>query len=243
MAGKIPISVKNILFIDLETVACVEEYDLLEEPQKLLWHKKASNFGKETLEEVRAFFTERAAIYAEFGKIVVIGLGYITFNDHGAAEMRVHTLSGHDERKLLQQFNSVIKAYFPQPTLQLCAHNGKEFDFPYICRRMLVQGIDLPAVLKIQGKKPWEVNHLDTMEMWKFGDRKSFTSLDLLANIFGINSSKTLMDGSQVHAYYYQEDALADIAAYCAQDVVVLAQIYLKLNNWVVIMEENIIFA
>jgi uncharacterized protein YprB with RNaseH-like and TPR domain len=129
------------------------------------------------------------------------------------------------------------------PATRLCAHNGKEFDFPYLCRRMLVNDLSLPSVLNMMGKKPWEVGHLDTMEMWKFGDHKHYTSLDLLLAIFNIQSSKGVMDGSMVSKVYYQEGALDKIAEYCVGDVVAIAQLYLKMKGLAVIKAENIISA
>mgnify|MGYP001034101596 CR=1 FL=1 len=238
-----PSTVKNILFIDIETVSCAPSYEDLADCQKLLWNKKAASLSKTDPEEIRDLFFERAAIYAEFGKVIVIGLGCIKFDHGGEPVLYTHTLSDHHEATLLQKFKNIVEEKYQPENLRFCAHNGKEFDYPYLCRRMLVNGIGLPKALQLTGKKPWEVTHLDTMEMWNFGDKKSFTSLDLLANLFGISSSKSLMDGSQVNHFYYVEKDLASIASYCAQDVVVTAQIYLKLNNWQTIKETSIIFA
>lgn len=237
-----PNTVKNILFIDIETVSCASSYEELTDCQKLLWNRKAASLGKTDPAEVQDIFFERAAIYAEFGKVIVIGLGCIKFDDCGEPILYIHSLSDHHEATLLQKFNNIVEKYQPD-SLKFCAHNGKEFDYPYLCRRMLVNGIGIPSALQLTGKKPWEVTHLDTMELWKFGDKKNFTSLDLLASLFGITSSKNLMDGSQVNHVYYVEKDLTRIASYCAQDVVVTAQIYLKLNNWQTIRETSIIFA
>lgn len=242
---KAPDFVKNILFIDIETVPCVPSYEELSDTHKVFWDKKASTLGKPEVQEASAYFLERAAIYAEFGKVIVIGLGLITLDQKQEEEptLRVMCLQGHDEKVLLAQFKKLLEEKFQQENLKLCAHNGKEFDFPYLCRRMLVNGISLPKVLDLTSKKPWEIPHLDTMDMWKFGDRKSFTSLALLAHLFDIPSSKNLMDGSQVTHYYFGEKDLPRIATYCMQDVIVTAQIFLKLNNWQTIQETNIIFA
>jgi predicted PolB exonuclease-like 3'-5' exonuclease len=240
---KAPGSVKNILFIDIETVPCAASYEELPSIHKACWNKKAVSLGKLDPQETEALFLERAAVYAEFGKIIAIGVGFITFNQEEDPMLHVQCIHGDDEHVILNQFKKLLEEKFQQEAPKLCAHNGKEFDFPYLCRRMLVNGIGLPHVLDLSSKKPWEVPHLDTMEMWKFGDKKSFTSLDLLAHLFGIASSKNLMDGRQVTHYYYTEKALPQIAAYCMQDVVVTAQIFLKLNNWQTIQETNIIFA
>ncbi|HAN49454.1 MAG TPA: 3'-5' exonuclease [Amoebophilaceae bacterium] len=233
---------KSILFLDIETVSCVSSYQELDDALKPLWDKKAAIIRKTDQEKASDLFFEKAAIYAEFGKVIVIGLGIVTFDEHDVPTLRVKALNGHDEKALLQEFKEVLETSFQQDRLRLCAHNGKEFDFPYLCRRMLVHGIPLPRALDIAGKKPWEVAHLDTMELWKFGDRKSFTPLHLLAILFGISSSKELMEGSKVNHYYYTGNNLGKIAAYCLQDVVVTAQLFLKMNCWKPIQPVDIVF-
>ncbi len=237
-----PQILKNILFLDIETASCKATYEELEEPFKLLWNKKAASLGQGELAAARELFSEKAAIYAEFGKVIAIGLGMVKYDQHQEPQLHIQALSDHNEKALLGKFKAFLVSQFQQDSLRLCAHNGKEFDFPYLCRRMLIHGIPLPQVLDIANKKPWEVNHLDTMEMWKFGDRKCFTSLHLLATLFGITSSKEMMDGSQVHHYYYHKHDLASITNYCMQDVLVTAQIFFKLNCWQTIKERNIIF-
>lgn len=232
---------KNILFLDIETVSCVKDYQELDEKRKLLWRKKAKTFSTEDGEDEDTLFFKKAAIYAEFGKIITIGVGIVTFNEKDELVLRVKGLSGHDEKSLLQEFKALLETRFSQDKLQLCAHNGKEFDFPYLCRRMVVHGVPLPHMLDIAGKKPWEVAHLDTMEMWKFGDRKRFTSLDLLATLFGIESSKALMEGSEVNYCYYVKNDLPKIITYCMKDVIVTAQLFLKMNFLAPIRKENII--
>lgn len=233
---------KNILFLDIETVSCKATYEDLEAQLKPLWDKKALAFGKAELEAVSKLYVEKAAIYAEFGKVIVIGLGMILDGSNNEPQLHVKAFSDHHEMALLEKFSKFLTTEWQQSSLRLCAHNGKEFDFPYLCRRMLIHGIPLPQVLDTAGKKPWEVNHLDTMEMWRFGDKKSFTSLHLLATLFDIVSSKELMDGSQVNDYYYNKKDLASISQYCMQDVMVTAQLFLKLNGWQTIKKENIVF-
>ena len=234
-------TLKHILFLDIETVSCVGDYDELSDAFKLLWNKKAATIRKNDQEKPSDLFFEKAAIYAEFGKIIVVGLGVVSFDESVAPVLRIKALQHHDEKALLQSFKEVLVTGFPKDSARLCAHNGKEFDFPYLCRRMLVHGIPLPPVLNIAGKKPWEIAHLDTMEMWKFGDRKSFSLLHLLATVFGIPSSKELMEGSQVNYYYYRKDALNQIATYCLQDVVVTVQLFLKIHGFPLIRPEKII--
>ena len=236
-------TLKNILFVDIETVSCTNSYQTLSSTMKMLWDKKVATAYKNADETASKLFFDKAAIYAEFGKIIVIGLGFMTFDAHGAPTLRVKALRNHDEKQLLQDFVDLLTTGFEQQRLRLCGHNGKEFDFPYLCRRMTVHGIPLPPVLDTAGKKPWEVMHIDTMEMWKFGDKKSFASLQLMATLFGIGHSKTLMDGSEVNDYYYNQNALDRIATYCMHDVVVTAQVFFKLNLWEPLKPAQIILA
>lgn len=233
---------KDILFIDIETVAITDNYNLLDDRLKVQWSKKAAFLKRLEDQSDESIFHERAGIYAEFGKIIVIGLGFFYDNDAGELGMRVKSIYGHEEIEVLKKFLHLLQRFDRQKML-LCGHNGKEFDFPYLCRRLLINGLKLPPVLDSSGKKPWEVNHLDTMELWKFGDRKHFTSLDLLGAIFNIESSKTGIDGSMVNEVYYKEDDLEKIAQYCVQDVIVTAQLYLKLKGLQTVKKENITFA
>lgn len=232
---------KDILFLDIETVGCTDQYSNLSERLKTQWARKASFFKREEGQTDEDLFHERAGIYAEFGKIVVIAVGLFTENEKGDLSLRTKYYAGHDEKKLLADFRNMLEKL--SPATRLCAHNGKEFDFPYLCRRMLVNELPLPALLNTAGKKPWEVSHLDTMEMWKFGDFKHYTSLDLLLAIFNIPSSKGVMDGSMVSKVYYQEGDLSKIAEYCVGDVVAIAQLYLKMKGLSLLAPANIISA
>jgi DNA polymerase elongation subunit (family B) len=232
---------KNLLFLDIETVAGYARYNELPERMQKLWDKKAAVLrkGDETLSN-EEYFYDRSAIYAEFGKIVCIAFGAFYWNDLNEIAFKVSAFSGYDEVKLLTEFKALIEKY-PADQLILCAHNGKEFDFPYICRRMLILGIEIPKALQIAGKKPWEILHQDTMELWKFGDYKNYTSLDLLAAVFDIPGSKNEMSGDQVTRVYYEENDLAKISRYCREDVVVLAQLYLRLQSFQTVQAINII--
>jgi len=231
---------KNFLLLDIETVAGHAHYHELPERLKKLWDKKAVILrkGDETLSD-EAFFYDKSAIYAEFGKIVCIAFGAFYWNEDHTIAFKVRSFSGDDEVKLLNEFKTLIEKY-PADQLILCAHNGKEFDFPYICRRMLILGIEIPKALQIAGKKPWEILHQDTMELWKFGDFKSFTSLDLLAAVFDIPGSKNEMSGDQVTRVYYEENDLAKICRYCREDVVVLAQLYLRMHSFQPVQADHI---
>ncbi|MEQ8924699.1 MAG: 3'-5' exonuclease [Fulvivirga sp.] len=228
---------KNILFLDIETVSQTYDYDSMDERLKKQWARKASFLKREEGVSDEELYLERAGIFAEFGQIIVIGMAF--FHQEGdELQLRTKALKSDNEKELLEEFKSILSKM--NSDLLLCAHNGKEFDVPYLSRRMLVNGIALPDALNLSGKKPWEVNHLDTMDMWKFGDWKHYTSLDLLAGIFGIESSKSDMDGSMVNGVYHKENGLDEIADYCIQDVIVTAQLYAKLrsvelNNLVII--------
>lgn len=220
---------QNILFLDIETVGITYNYDELSERLKTQWARKAAFIKRDSDMTDKELFVQRAGIYAEFGKIVTLGLGYFTTEDD-TLTFRTKALYYDNEKELLVRFSELLEK-INKDDLVLCAHNGREFDFPYLSRRMLVNGIPLPPALDLAGKKPWEVNHLDTMDLWKFGDYKHYTSLELLATIFDIDSSKTGMDGSMVNTAYYEKNQLKEIADYCVEDVIVTAQVYLKLKS------------
>ncbi len=231
----------KILVLDIETVPQEPSYSSLPEKWQNLWDKKAA-FLKKNEEETSATIYPRAGIYAEFGKIVCISVGI--FNRSGNFwQFRVKSFYGDNEKLLLEEFNQLITRYYNQPDHLLCGHNAKEFDFPYMCRRMLINGVEIPNALNIAGRKPWEVQHLDTMELWKFGDFKSFTSLELLASTFQIPTPKDDIDGSMVWKVYWEEKNLERIKTYCQKDVVTVAQLLLRFRNEKLLTEEEVIFA
>lgn len=230
---------KKILFLDIETVSGTEQYEQLEPRLQALWEKKCKSINKEE-EPVADFYGSRAAIYAEFGKVVSIAVGFVYTDADGEPAMKVRSFSGHDELELLREFGNFLSERGSRREVLLCAHNGKEFDFPYLARRMLIHGLPIPEVLQTSGKKPWEVKHLDTMHLWKFGDWKSYTSLDLLAALFQIPTSKSDIDGSMVNHVYYIEKDLPRIDEYCRQDVAVTIQLFLRLNSLPLIQEDRI---
>lgn len=221
---------RDILFLDIETVSSTNDFNSVDERLKSLWARKASHLRKDASQTDEALYHERAAIFAEFGRIICICVGKFVEGENGKLTLKTKAYYGDDEKQLLEEFKAMVEKFNPA-TEKLCGHNGKEFDFPYLCRRLLVNGMPLPSILQIAGKKPWDVQHLDTMELWKFGDYKHFTSLDLLAAIFNIPSSKSGIDGSKVGHVYYVEKNLEKIKDYCLRDVVVLAQLYLKLQG------------
>jgi len=218
---------ENILFIDVETVPQYKSYEALPESKKKFWDHKASLLSKNEEQNPEALY-ERAGIYSEFGKVVCISCGYIKTVE-GSSQLFIKSFYGHDERTVLTGFIEMISKL--SPSWYLCAHNGKEFDFPYLCRRMIINGLQIPIMLDLAGKKPWEVKHLDTMELWKFGDYKSFVSLELLSDIFNIPSPKDDIDGSMVGKVYYEENNLDRIVEYCAKDVITLTQILLRFKG------------
>ncbi len=231
---------QDFLIIDIETVSGSEDIENLSPELKKHWERKAGFIRNPEDKTAEELYSDRAAVYAEFGKIIVIGMA-IFHENKGAPALRVKALKNDNEKNLLVEFKNFIEEKFDQDHLKLCAHNGKEFDFPYLCRRMLINDIKIPWALNMSGKKPWEVNHLDTMELWKFGDWKSFTSLDLLTTIFEIPSSKKDIDGSMVTKTYYEDNnGLNRIEEYCKRDVVATAQLYLRLNNLPLIAPDQI---
>lgn len=231
-------NLSQILVIDIETIRCTSTYNELPEMMQKQWEKKAFTLRNQDEITPDEMYLERAGIYAEFGQVIVIAIGFYVYQEE-EWHFRVRSISNDTEKILLEEFVEVISKFKASNTY-LCGHNGKEFDFPYLSRRLLVNGLLLPELLDTAGKKPWEVNHIDTMELWKFGDRKNYTSLDLLAAIFDIPSSKSDIDGSQVSQVYYEEKDLDRIAEYCARDVVVTAQLLLKLKGQPLINEKNI---
>jgi uncharacterized protein YprB with RNaseH-like and TPR domain len=222
----LPVNPEQILFIDIETVPQFPDYASVPENWQGLWDKKAGLLKRKEEDNPETLY-ERAGIYAEFGKIVCISVGYISAGVN--AEVRIKSFSGEDEAQILTEFAGLFEK--SSRFAYLCAHNGKEFDFPYLCRRMLVCRVPIPKILHIAGKKPWEIQHFDTMELWKFGDYKSFVSLDLLSVAFGIPTPKDDIDGSEVYAVYYKENDLKRIVTYCEKDVLTLMRVFYRLHG------------
>jgi 3'-5' exonuclease len=230
---------KNILFIDIETVSGTASFDLMTERMQEAWTKKSNNLKNEDNDNPFDLFYKRSAIYSEFGKVVCIGVGGLYWNKDDEMAFKVKTLANDDERTLLLEFKELVEKYADK--LILCAHNGKEFDFPYLCRRMLVNGVELPESMQLSGKKPWEILHQDTLDLWRFGDHKNFAPLDLLAVLFNVPSSKSDISGEDVTRVYYKDNDLKRIRKYCVEDVVVLAQIWLRMQSFPLIAP-NLIF-
>jgi 3'-5' exonuclease len=231
------VRVEDVLFLDIETVPATPSYNNLEPAMQVLWDKKSKQLRTE--DQTSSDLYERAGIYSEFGKIICISVGFI--NEKNPFSIRLKSFYGDDEKLILQDFSTMLSKFLKtkRETL-LCAHNGKEFDFPYIARRMIIKGLIIPDLLDNAGKKPWEIKLLDTMDLWKFGDYKNYTSLDLLTTILGIATPKDDIDGSMVAGVYYTENDIERIVKYCEKDVLAIAQVLLRFMNLPLISEGKV---
>ena len=230
---------EKVLFLDIETVPVVQLFSELSNEMQKLWERKAQQLGKDGQAPDEIY--QRAGIYAEFGKIICISFGIFHIKE-GLRHIRIKSICNDNEKIILTDFAALLKKLNTSNDLYLCAHNGKEFDFPYISRRMLINGIQIPFILDVSGKKPWETSFLDTMEMWKFGDYKNYTSLNLLTHLFNIPSPKADIDGSQVASVYWVDKNLPRISHYCQNDVLAIMQLFMKFKGEEVISDERIEF-
>jgi 3'-5' exonuclease len=229
----------NVLFLDIETAPQYPHYDEVPDNWRALWDLKSATLLKHNEGSTNSSLYPRAGIYAEFGKIICISCGVLQ-GSGSTRKLVIKSFSSDDEKSLLISFIEMFNKWSTGETKFLCAHNGKEFDFPYLCRRMIVHHLSIPSALNCAGKKPWEVPHLDTLELWKFGDFKNYTSLNLLAHTLGIQTPKNDIDGSMVWEVYWKDKDLQRIVNYCQKDVVTVAQIILRLKGEQLISEENI---
>ncbi len=229
----------KIIFIDIETVPVVYHFSELDERGKELWDKKTRFLqDRDGLSPAQVY--EKAGIYSEFAKVACISIG-IVVRKEGEEQIRLKSFAGTDEKKVLQEFADMVNSKFAHPSYLLCAHNGKEFDFPFLSRRFLINGLRLPEMLNIAGKKPWEINHLDTMELWKFGDYKNYTSLELLTYVFDIPTPKEDIDGSQVASVFYEEGDIDRIITYCEKDVIATIHLMRKYQQLPLIHDDYIL--
>lgn len=240
------INLEHILFLDIETVPEHKYHADLSPVKQKLWEQKTiykRRYDARDGEDISAEdYYINAGIWAEFGKIICISVGFFNvFNGGHTKEFRVKSIYGDDEALVLKEFSDLLDNYFNGPEKLLCGHNIKEFDIPYLARRILIKGLVLPKKLRLFGKKPWEIPHLDTLELWKFGDYKHYTSLKLLTEILGIASPKDDIDGSQVRSVYYEDNDLKRIANYCEKDVIAVAQVLLRLSGEPLLVPDNII--
>jgi len=238
---------QKIMFLDIETVPQTSDFSELNKELGHLWEDKFNHIHKRMPEKyaddttAAEAFNNSAGIYSEFGKIVCISVGFIYYQTN-TMHFRSKSFYGNDEKLILAEFSELITKFCTTKDHTICGHNIKEFDIPYICRRMLINDIRLPSIFDISGKKPWEINFIDTLELWKFGDYKNYTALKLLTAVFGIPTPKDDIDGSQVAKVYYQEKNIERISIYCQKDVVATAQVFLRMNGIELIKEVNIEF-
>lgn len=231
------IKVEDIIFLDIETAPAVSDFNILDPSMQVLWDKKSKQFRNP--DQAAAEVYERAGIYAEFGKIICISVGFV--KEKNPFSLRLKSFYGDDEKTILSDFSSMVSKFSKNNReALLCAHNGKEFDYPYIARRMVINGLVIPEIIDNAGKKPWEIKLLDTMDLWKFGDYKNYTSLNLLTSILGIPTPKDDIDGSMVAGVYWKDKDIIRIVHYCEKDVLAVAQVLLRFMNLPAIEEERI---
>lgn len=228
-------NVNNILtrtlFIDIETVSRYATYSELPEQMKYFWDQKAQWISNPKEWTSAQLYEKRAAIYAEFGKIICVSIGAYYWKG-GELQFKTKSFSGFNEEQILTEFSKLLRNNYSNNNQFICGHNIKEFDVPYICRRMLLQSIEIPKIIDVSGRKPWELHHLlDTMNQWKFGDYKHYTSLEMLCALFDISSPKSNMNGEKVGEVYWKAADLLKIQAYCEADVKATAQLFIKLNQ------------
>lgn len=243
------LNLSRILFLDIETVSGKASYDELSEAFQGLWAHKARSVLRKydqelEEEEVRQAYHDKAGIFAEFGKIICISVGIIAPGaEKGSINLRLKSFADREEKKVLEAFAEMVAQYFPNPTRHsFCGHNIREFDIPYICRRMVTHQMPLPPMLDLAGKRPWESKHLlDTLELWRFGDYKHYTSLKLLAALLGFPSPKDDIDGSEVGRVFWEEDDLERIALYCEKDVLATVQLLLRYMRRPLLEEGDIV--
>jgi DNA polymerase elongation subunit (family B) len=236
------VSTENVLFIDIETAPAAKQYDLLPEPFRELWHEKFQRQLKEG-ETIEEQFFNNAGIYAEFGKVICISAGMLKKDDNGMQKLRIRSFAGNEEHAVLSGFADMLNKHYSNiEKYCFCGHNINEFDIPYLCRRMLVNGIGLPVLLDIGGLKPWQIKNIDTMQHWKFGDYKSYTSLKLLAALFNIPTPKDDISGKDVGRVYWHEENLERIKIYCQKDVLTVAQLLLRFRGLPLLTELQVEF-
>ena len=237
------IDLGKVLFLDIETVSEKPVFDELDEKFQKLWVHKARQFVKDTedIEAIKESYSEKAGIFSEFSKIVCISVGYLR-KEGKTMFFRLKSFYGDDETEILKDFSNLLNKNYNNPlSSYLCGHNIKEFDIPFLCRRMLINGLEIPDILQVSGKKPWEIKHfIDTLELWKFGDIKNYTSLNLLAAVLNVPSPKDDIDGSQVGYVYWKNNDLQRIAAYCQKDVQTCMQVLMRLNGMPLLQEDQI---
>lgn len=239
MIARMPL--ENFLIIDIETVSEQQHFENLNDEWKHLWEEKVIRSIPENT-TVGEYYPNRAGVMAEFAKVVCISIGYFK-KDKGSFQFRVKSIFGDDENILLRSFvETVDMLEAVHNRWCFTGHNIKEFDIPFLCRRLLINGIAIPNYLDFQNMKPWETNMVDTFQYWRFGDYKNYTSLKLLAAALSVPSPKDDIDGSMVGHVYWEEKNLQRIATYCQKDIVTVANIILRFKGQALLKEEQVIF-
>jgi predicted PolB exonuclease-like 3'-5' exonuclease len=243
-----PTQLEKFLFFDIETSGLESNYERLSEKMQELWSKRSEILRNQLGEKYpdnkdksdSDLFELKSALQAEFGRVVCISFGKIKFVEDEPT-IQIISVQDEDESVLLKKaFDIIIK--MSKIGVKLIGHNVKRFDIPFLCKRGIINSLELPAPLQVWDKKPWEISITDTSELWSFGAwQEGFASLDLLATVLGIDSPKEQMNGSEVHGYYYS-GRIEEITEYCERDVITLAQILLRLSNLNLIDKQSIIF-
>ncbi len=225
------INIYDLIFIDIETVPEYSSYEELSGSMKELWAIKHSYLKHEN-ELPENGYLKRAGVYAEFAKIVCISIGYFNQNKKSTTRtFRIKSFYGDDEKQLLIEFISLINKHFDTERFHFCGHNIREFDIPFLCRRMLIHQLQFPGMLDVSGKRPWEMYDVDTLQLWKFGDYKNYTSLKLLAEVLNIPTPKDDMEGKDVCSAYWERKELKRIVDYCQKDIVTVARLLLRFKG------------
>jgi 3'-5' exonuclease len=234
------IRLENLLLIDIETVPAYPVFEEMNEEWRSLWQEKVQRSLPEDVSAAE-FYPQRAGVMAEFAKVICISIGHFRKNGN-TYQLRLKSFYGDDEKILLQDFIAALnKMEANNNKWSFTGHNIKEFDIPFICRRLLINGLGVPSFLDFQNMKPWETNMVDTFQYWRFGDYKNYTSLKLLAAALGVPSPKDDIDGSMVADVYWKEKNLDRIVTYCQKDVVTTGNIVLRFKNMPLLTDSQVI--
>lgn len=230
---------RNLLFIDIETVPQYSSHDQLPNEWQTLWNEKQQIY-KNIEGSAAENYLNRAGIFSEFAKVVCISLGYFHYQRELRADVfRIKTFAAENEKQLLMDFAKLIHDYFDADKFQFCGHNIREFDIPFLCRRLMINHIPLPDMLDVSGKKPWELNDIDTLHLWRFGDHKNYTSLKLMAAALGIPSPKDEIEGKDICHEYWIKKNLEGIVHYCQKDVITVARLLMRFRNEPELLQEK----
>ncbi|MVT11574.1 ribonuclease H-like domain-containing protein [Chitinophaga tropicalis] len=235
------LSLDQLLLLDIETTPAFEAFDKLPDTMQLLWQDKIAKTAPESGNWADAY-ADRAGLYAEFGKIICISVGFF-HAEGGRYQLRMKSFYNDDEKVVLSGFLELInKFHIKNPRFQFAGHNIREFDIPFICRRSVIHQLSLPVPLQLHGLKPWEVPMLDTMHLWRFGEMKNYTSLKLLTAVLGIPTPKDDIDGGMVGKVYWQDKDLERIVNYCQKDVVAVGQLLMRFKGVPPLETEDVVF-